>query len=151
MRWSLWVTRRIVGVVGLSSWVWLSNAAGATSTLPTLAPSDPHPEVQATVLIRSRQFEPGTVRLQVGQKTKLVFRNQDAELHAFVPVGLLNGTHFSLSGNGAPDFGPEGLRRVLLPAEGHTALLFVPQHPGIYPFFCDLPGHVMNGTIVVEE
>ena len=78
-------------------------------------------------------------------------RNQDVELHAFVPVSLFQNTTLQVSGNGAPEFGSGGLLRILLPSKGQTEILFVPRRPGNYPFLCDLPGHVMNGTVVVQE
>ncbi|NKB80365.1 MAG: hypothetical protein GKS05_00425 [Nitrospirales bacterium] len=118
--------------------------------LPTLSPSDPQPIHEARIDIRGRVFYPTTLNLQVGHKTRLIIQNKDAELHAFVPVGLFAGT-LNIGGNGAPQFGPEGLRRVLIPSSGQTEILFVPKEHGVYPFFCDLPGHVMNGSIVVEK
>ena len=72
-------------------------------------------------------------------------------LHAFVPVGLLADSHVAVSGNGAPQFAKEGFVRVLLPTRGQTEIVFTPVRPGTYPYFCDLPGHVMRGTIVVRE
>lgn len=121
--------------------------AGATSTL---APSDTDLEEQVLVKIHSRTFEPARVILHVGRKTTLVFKNHDAELHAFVPVGLFTGLHLNVSGNGAPEFGPEGFKRVIIPSEGRAEFRFVLEHPGVYPFFCDMPGHEMRGVIVVE-
>jgi plastocyanin len=79
-----------------------------------------------------------------------VLHNQDAELHAFVPVGLLAGVNFNVGGNGAPEFGPQGFKRVIIPSEGRAEFRFVPDRPGVFPFFCDMPGHEMKATIVVE-
>ncbi len=98
-----------------------------------------------------RQFDPSTVHLQSGKKVRLILRNQDVELHAFVPISLFQNATLHVSGNGAPEFGSQGLLRVLIPSKGQTEILFVPQQPGTYPFLCDLPGHVMNGTVVVQE
>lgn len=117
--------------------------------LPNLASGD-H-QVEVTVDIESREFRPNTVSVQVGQKTRLILRNLDAELHAFVPLGLLTKTSFHVAGNGAPEFSSDGLQRVLLPSFGQTDIVFVPQQAGVYPFFCDLPGHVMNGSVVVHD
>ncbi len=122
----------------------------AAQLAPTLAPSNTDPEEAITVTIHSRTFEPDQVKLHAGQKTKLVFYNQDAELHAFVPVGLFTGVHLNVSGNGAPEFGADGFKRVIIPSEGRAEFRFVPEHPGTYPFFCDMPGHEMRATIVVE-
>ena len=103
------------------------------------------------VHIENRRFIPHFIRLRVGQQIRLVFKNDDVELHAFVPTDLLKRTNVQVEGNGAPQFDGQGFRRVLVPSNGQTELTFSPKHEGSFPFFCDLPGHVMNGTIVVEE
>jgi len=125
------------------------EVAGLSSV--NLAPSDTDSETLVTINIKTRTFTPDTITLTAGQKTRLTIANHDMELHAFVPVGLLSRTHINLSGNGAPQFGKEGLLRVLLPSRGQTDIIFIPTRPGNYPFFCDLPGHVMRGHIVVQE
>lgn len=116
---------------------------------PALA-AEPDPETPVLIQIKARAFEPNRVVLTLGKKTWLVLHNQDAELHAFVPVGLLTGVNFNVGGNGAPEFGPEGFKRVIIPSEGRAEFRFVPERPGVFPFFCDMPGHEMKATIVVE-
>ncbi len=118
---------------------------------PSLAPSDSHQAREVVVNIKTRQFQPDTLYFQAGEKIRLILRNQDVELHAFVPISLFQNATLHVSGNGAPEFGPQGLLRILLPSQGQTEILFIPQRPGSYPFFCDLPGHVMSGTVVVQE
>ena len=125
-------------------------STGMAAAAPTLAPGSPEPDEEIIVKIRARQFEPSTVVLHAGRKTRLVFHNQDVELHAFVPVGLFQGTHLNISGNGAPEFTEEGFKRVIIPSEGHAEFRFVPDRPGSYPFFCDMPGHDMKATIQVQ-
>jgi plastocyanin len=142
--------RRLVAWVWLA---WLATGAWAGPSLwaaSTLAPSNTDPEERILVTIKARTFEPDKVTLHVGHKTKLVFHNQDAELHAFVPVGLFTGLSINVSGNGAPEFGPDGFKRVLIPSGGQAEFRFVPEQPGVYPFFCDMPGHEMRATIIVE-
>jgi len=107
--------------------------------------------VDYVVRIQNRQFIPQVVHLRVGQSTRLILKNEDTELHAFVPETLFVRANVQVSGNGAPQFGEQGFRRVLLPASGQTELVFAPKHAGSYAFFCDLPGHIMNGTVVVEK
>ena len=124
----------------------------AWSATPTRLAPDPNLKVlEEIILIRHREFQPNTLIIPVGQKTRLVLKNLDTELHAFVPVGLLAESHVAVSGNGAPQFAKEGFVRVLLPTRGQTQIVFTPVRPGTYPYFCDLPGHVMRGTIVVRE
>ena len=122
---------------------------GATSI--SLAPSTETMERKVLISIKTRKFKPNKIKLPLGEKTRLILKNLDSELHAFLPVGLLTNTHLNVSGNGAPQFGKSGLVRVLLPSRGQTEIVFVPSRPGTYPFLCDLPGHVMRGTIVVHE
>lgn len=129
---------------------WLMGSAAAAPPIPTLAPTNTDPEEQVLVKIRARQFEPSTVTLHAGKKTRLVFQNHDAELHAFVPIGLFVGVSLNISGNGAPEFGHEGFKRVIIPSEGRAEILFVPERTGVYPFLCDMPGHEMRATIVVQ-
>jgi len=104
-----------------------------------------------TVHIENRRFSPHVIRLRVGVQTRLVLKNDDVELHAFVPTDLLAQTNVQVEGTGAPQFNGQGFHRVLLPSQGEAELTFSPKQAGSYPFFCDLPGHVMNGTVVVEE
>ncbi|MES4786212.1 MAG: hypothetical protein C4294_10725, partial [Nitrospiraceae bacterium] len=121
-----------------------ANLIAAAPSAPTLAPSDTEPEEEVLVRIHARQFEPVPVVLHVGRKTKLIFHNQDVELHAFVPVGLFVGVSLNITGNGAPEFGEGGFKRVIIPSEGRAEIRFVPERTGVYPFFCDMPGHEMR-------
>ena len=147
----------LIGIFRRISWTIITLILGLPFgwtqawSAPSLAPSDPHQARDIVVNIKTRQFDPPRVYLQSGEKIRLILRNQDVELHAFVPVSLFQNTTLQVSGNGAPEFGPQGLFRILLPSKGQTEILFVPQRPGNYPFLCDLPGHVMNGTVVVQE
>ena len=107
-------------------------------------------DVVVTVHIENRRFVPHVVNLRVGQRVRLIFKNEDVELHAFVPANLLVRTSVQVSGDGAPQFGKEGFRRVLIPSSGQVELVFTTKETGSFPFFCDLPGHIMNGTVVVD-
>jgi len=129
----------------------ISPDTGLGATPASLAPAPDAQETEVTISIKSREFSPNTVSLPMGQKTRLVLKNLDTELHAFLPVGLLTDMHLNISGNGAPQFAKEGLVRVLLPTSGQTDIVFIPARAGTFPFFCDLPGHVMRGTIVVHD
>ena len=124
--------------------------AWAVPPAPTLSPTDPTPEEEVVITIRARAFEPARIPLQAGRKVKLVFQNKDAELHAFVPVGLLAGLHLNISGDGAPEFHPYGFKRLIIPSQGTAVIRFVPVRTGEFPYFCDMPGHEMSATIVVE-
>ena len=129
----------------------LGPIPGLGVTTVGLVPTREIPEKDITIHIKSREFSPNMISLTMGQKTRLVLKNLDTELHAFLPVGLLTNIHLTVSGNGAPEFGTDGLVRVLLPTKGQTEIVFIPSRPGTYPYFCDLPGHEMRGTIVVHQ
>ncbi len=134
------------------SLIYTLSAFPALSATPTSLNPEPDLDVLEEIIhIRHREFQPQALTIPVGQKTRLVLKNLDTELHAFVPVGLLADSHVAVSGNGAPQFAKEGFVRVLLPTRGQTEIVFTPVRPGTYPYFCDLPGHVMRGTIVVRE
>jgi plastocyanin len=132
--------------------IWTMSVFPVWSATPTSLTPTPNLEALEVIInIRSREFRPNALTIPVGQKTRLILKNLDTELHAFVPVGLLIDSHVAVSGNGAPQFAKEGFMRVLLPTRGQTEIEFTPARPGTYPYFCDLPGHVMRGTIVVRE
>jgi len=150
----------MISFIALFGWILALNltffgtrgpdiSLGATSA--SLPPATDVQETEVIISIKSREFSPNMVSLTVGQKTRLVLKNLDTELHAFLPVALLTDIHLNLSGNGAPQFSKEGLVRVLLPTRGQTEIVFTPSRPGTFPYFCDLPGHVMRGTIVVHK
>lgn len=121
----------------------------------TISAADPvttaqEPAQTVHVLIKGREFIPSPARLHAGQETVLVFQNADAELHAFVPIKLLEQVPVHIDGNGAPQFGDHGLARVLIPSDGLAEIRFIPPAPGMYRYRCDLPGHQMLGEILVE-
>ncbi|MDT7042400.1 cupredoxin domain-containing protein [Candidatus Nitronereus thalassa] len=136
-------------------WGLVGGLGVLISPLEAAPHSNSHSAVEnvrvVTVHIENRRFLPHVIHLRVGEQTRLVLKNDDVELHAFVPADLLAQTHVQVSGNGAPQFNGQGFQRVLIPSQGHAELTFSAKHAGSYPFFCDLPGHVMNGTIVVED
>ena len=111
------------------------------------------PEIEvesATVEIRARVFSPQQIHLHHDRKTLLRFRNHDTELHTVVAKELFLHPDVSLGGNGAPEFGPDGLKRVIIPAEGVIEFQFTPARTGIFSYLCDMPGHNMQAVIVVE-
>lgn len=100
--------------------------------------------------IKAREFQPSPAKLPLDREVRLVFRNQDAELHAFVPQKFLEGIPLHLEGNGAPQFGDHGLVRVLIPSGGMAELRFRPLRTGVYEYRCYLPGHQMVGRFLIE-
>ena len=103
-----------------------------------------------TVEIRSRMFIPQQIHLQHGHKTMLRFRNHDTELHTVAAKELFLSDDLNLSGNGAPEFGPDGLKKVIIPPEGLIEFQFTPARTGTFSYLCDMPGHNMQAVIVVE-
>ena len=146
----LWISGVLVGSsLGVST-VGEVSLNGWASTAINEEENSKNYEQQVIVHIENRRFLPQLIHLRVGQPTRLILLNDDAELHAFVPTDLLAQTNVQVGGNGAPQFDDHGFRRVLVPSSGQVELIFSPKHVGSYPFFCDLPGHIMNGIVVVD-
>jgi plastocyanin len=121
------------------------NVEQAPRALPTEA------EVESvTVEIRSRMFVPQQVHVHHDRKTVLRFRNYDTELHTVVAKELFLEADLNVGGNGAPEFGPAGLKRVIIPPEGLIEFQFTPTRTGTFSYLCDMPGHNMQAVIVVE-
>jgi plastocyanin len=119
--------------------------ATPTATLSTEFEMEP-----VTIEIRSRIFIPQQIHLHQGRKTVLRFRNHDTELHTVVAKELFLSDDLNLAGNGAPEFGPEGLKKVIIPPDGLIEFQFTPARTGTFSYLCDMPGHEMRAVIVVE-
>ncbi len=118
----------------------------ALGVAPTLAEAS---RQEVRIVINAREFQPSQVTLRVGREALLVFQNQDAEIHAFVPEKLLEGVPVAVAGSGAPQFGDRGLVRLLIGGGSQAKIRFVPQIPGRYRYYCDMPGHQMVAHILV--
>ena len=118
--------------------------------IPTSALSNEGDLESVTVEILGRAFIPDQVLLHQGKKTVLRFHNQDTELHAVVAKELFPGISLNVGGNGAPEFGPNGLTRVIIPPDGLIEIQFIPPRPGRFSYLCDMPGHKMQAAIVIE-
>lgn len=127
-----------------------SFAPGSIMSGAWLALAEEASEDLVLITMHARQFDPPAIVLHAGRKTHLVLRNEDAELHAFVPNGLFTGVSLNVGGNGAPEFGEDGFKKVIVPSGGRADIRFTPERPGDYSFLCDMPGHEMRGTIRVE-
>ena len=102
------------------------------------------------IIASKRTFAPETVTLRLGQPATLIIRNEDEDLHAFVPLLLFQRTNVQVRGNGAPEFNETGFVRVLIPPHGRAELQFTPKTSGTFSYICDLPGHNMRGEIIVQ-
>ena len=118
--------------------------------IPTIAIPAEFEMESVTVEIRSRAFIPQQIHLHHGRKTVLRFHNHDTELHTVVAKELFLSDDLNLGGNGAPEFGPEGLKKVIIPPEGLIEFQFTPARTGTFSYLCDMPGHDMKAVIVVE-
>lgn len=143
-------SQRLLRTITLGLFLLLPTVILASPPVTSLHEKDPSQEETIHITIQSRSFEPASTPLHVGRITRLVFHNQDAELHAVVPVGLLTGLHLNIRGNGAPEFDTQGFKRVIIPSQGTAELRFIPARTGIFPYYCDMPGHKMSATFVVE-
>ena len=129
--------------------LWVIGLALMLGT-PTIASSTELDMESVTVDIRSRMFIPQQIHLLKGRKTVLRFRNHDTELHTIVAKELFLSDDLNLGGNGAPEFGSEGLKKVIIPPEGLIEFQFTPARTGAFSYLCDMPGHNMQAVIVVE-
>jgi len=118
----------------------LNPAADAADALPNTV----------EIIASKRTFTPEVVTLRVGRPATLIIRNEDEDLHAFVPLLLFQRTNVQVSGNGAPEFNEAGFVRVLIPPRGKAELQFIPRTSGTFFYICDLPGHNMRAEIIVE-
>ena len=139
--------QRFASALVLLSWFIL--VAYIVSDASLVFAEDPSEDL-VLVTMHARQFDPPLIVLHAGRKTHMVLHNEDAELHAFVPNGLFTGVSLNVGGNGAPEFGDDGFKKVIIPSGGRADIRFTPERPGDYPFLCDMPGHEMRGTIRVE-
>ena len=139
--------RRFTHSLALSAWFL---AVGYTAVQSTVSLAEEVSEELVLVIMHARQFDPPVIILHTGRKTHLVLRNEDAELHAFVPRELFVGVGLNVGGNGAPEFDDSGFKKVIIPSGGRADIRFVPERAGEYQFVCDMPGHEMRGTIQVE-
>ncbi len=125
------------------------SLSGNVEQVPNPRPTEVEAET-VTVEIRSRIFIPQHVHIQHDRKTVLRFLNHDTELHTVVAKELFFGVDFDVSGNGAPEYGPDGLKRVIIPPEGLIEFRFTPARTGTFSYLCDMPGHNMKALITVE-
>jgi len=126
---------------------------GLALVVPLLSPiteAGEAPAASIEIVASKRAFSPETLTLLQGKPVALVIRNDDEDLHAFVPLLLLQHTNVQVSGNGAPEFNETGFVRVLIPPHGRAELRFTPKTTGVFPYICDLPGHNMRAQIVVK-
>ena len=117
---------------------------------PEASAADIEPIERVAVTMQGRQFLPASIVVHAGRQTMLLLDNEDVELHAFVPVGLFAGVSVTVAGNGAPQFDSGGLKKIIIPSHGRAEIHFTPASPGVFPFFCDMPGHDMRAAIRVE-
>ncbi len=102
------------------------------------------------IVASKRAFTPETTTLRLGKPATLIIRNEDEDLHAFVPLLLFQRTNVQVRGNGAPEFNETGFARVLIPPHGRAELRFTPKTSGTFSYICDLPGHNMRAEIIVQ-
>ena len=126
---------------------------GLALAVPLLSPiteAGEAPAASIEIVASKRAFSPETLTLLQGEPVALIIRNDDEDLHAFVPLLLLQHTNVQVSGNSAPEFNETGFVRVLIPPHGRAELRFTPKTTGVFPYICDLPGHNMRAQIVVK-
>lgn len=112
--------------------VWLPALALALAACSTT--SNQYPEGAIVVVGREMEFQSDLIEVQAGAPVTLVLENEGTLEHALVIDALgVEITHVTPGHNGAATFTPET--------------------PGVYTFYCSVPGHKeakMTGTLKVN-
>jgi uncharacterized cupredoxin-like copper-binding protein len=91
------------------------------------------------IVAQDFRFTPVEVRLSAGRPIRLILHNEGRERHEFKSPLLQQ----ARAGIGLPGSLP------VLPNQKAEAVL--QTMPGVYPFYCAIPGHAgMSGIIIVE-
>ena len=120
------------------------------------SPSQPAPPQQATLIGSEFSFSPNTINLQVGQRVDLTIKNAgalDHDLKSKIPISGLTYLEADNPKNEQADNSAQGVFDVDYNTGQVAQVSFVPSQPGVYQFYCDLPGHKeagMVGTFVVK-
>lgn len=99
-------------------------------------------------------FEPATITVKAGQPVRVVLENEEnTALHDFsvesMPVSDVMAGGDEHAHGETSDFAVH----VAAEAGNNGEVMFTPEEPGEYEFFCSVPGHReagMTGTIIVE-
>ncbi len=119
--------------------------AEVTPAWPTERPQE------VRIKIRARAFHPAQVTVRVNRPVRLVFENEDVEIHAFVPEGLFGNVPVQIDGSVAPFYQRGSLVRLLIGGGAWAEVRFTPPRPGLFRYECDMPGHQMFGHILVLD
>jgi len=102
---------------------------------PSLAPSDSHQAREVVVNIKTRQFQPDTLYFQAGEKIRLILRNQDVELHAFVPISLFQNAPYMSAGMELLNLGLKDFFEYCFPHKGRPKFCSFLNAPVAIRFF----------------
>ncbi len=107
---------------------------GRFGVLGSVLPAGPAmPPADIVLTAEQMRFGQDELRLQVGQTVAVVLDNRDLYGHSFDVDGL--GVH------------------IAMPAKQEVIATFTATRPGIFEFYCGVPGHTeagMIGKIIVE-
>lgn len=133
---------------GVGWWPALLLLILAEGVTPSEATDGPQ---EVRIKIRARAFRPAQVTVRVDSPVRLVFENEDVEIHAFVPEGLFGNVPVQVDGSGAPFYRRGVLVRLLIGGGAQVEVQFTPHRSGLYRYECDMPGHQMFGHILVLD
>ena len=136
----------VIGVGGYFVLRSVGSGAGLVANTPTpsLPPGllekpapTPIPRPREVVVTASEfSFSPSVIKVKVGERIKLVLKNDGQASHNLVIAGGTPDISTAIS-----DFGET---RIISPGEMAT-LSFTAPSSGDYNFFCSLPGHEASG------
>jgi uncharacterized cupredoxin-like copper-binding protein len=119
----------------------------------TAAPATPVAPADGELTVRAHEwgFDPEAIALRQGEQVRIAFENDGKVLHNFAVEDLAAGVVESKSTG--PLSAGEGDVFVGAEAGQGGVLVFVPQTPGSYTFYCTVQGHRdlgMVGVLTVE-
>jgi len=106
-----------------------------------------------TVRAQEYGFSPQIMVVEVNQPVQITFSNQGKLEHDFtIETIALKNVVATVPANHATHFDVD-LHVAANPGQSST-ITFTPTQPGVYEFYCELPGHKasgMTGTLIVKE
>ncbi len=96
-------------------------------------------------------YEPKTIEVVAGQPVKLTLMNTGVLEHDFnvltIDVKDVKATGGEQAAHNMSGMGSKAVLHIAAPAGDSAVLEFTPTTPGLYEFFCDVPGHKDAGAV----
>ena len=134
------------------------QTVGVTLVLGVLgltACSRANPVREVVIVVNEAAYAPVTLEVMAGKPTKLTLNNTDVQEHQIgireIALMTSGGGIHNMAGMSDDMAGMDELQlHIVAPAGAQTTLEFTPVKPDQYEFFCPLPGHTEQGTLIVK-